>query len=489
MTFALVRMDKYLRIDRDPDTQTINVSGDRDVFVGNVKCNAFVQWIWKDNELTLSNDRYGIYPVYYIEDKNSFTVSTSISKLLTFLSNIAFDEDALSVFLRMPWMLGDHTLFEQIKAVPPGSHLTWNRIGFKIRSDGRPSSQALSIKRNEAVAVYAEYFQKAVENTLPASDSIVLPLSGGQDSRHILFELCRIEKRPDCVTAEFPPPLPNEDARIAAILAKKLELSHTLVKQPDERLKIEIIKNQKLGYVSVEHGWFSSMADYIYEKSYGHSYDGIAGDVLSARYPHNKVAHALFRSYKFEELADLLLGKETYGTNFLTEEYSLKLPRERAISFLADELRKHVTQVDPLASFEFWNRTRRTIAPSPLRFLDNINVVMPFLESNVFDFLYSLPVDVCKDGNFHRDTINYAFPQYADIPYAYDSSKIRFDSHSFKNLAKDLLFFSMSSRRSKVIRRTPLNLRCVRALVDKKYRQTVTEFSDESIFLMQLERL
>ena len=137
--------------------------------------------------------------------------------------------------------------------------------------------------REDVIATYAELFQKAVEKTMHSSGSSTVMLSGGRDSRHILFALCRAGNRPDrCTTAMYPSPHSNEDVRIAKLICEELSISHNVVEQPPEQLETEISKNHKLGFCSTEHGWFVAMAECLKRKTVN-AYDGIAGDVLSAR--------------------------------------------------------------------------------------------------------------------------------------------------------------------------------------------------------------
>ena len=50
-----------------------------------------------------------------------------------------------------------------------------------------PKPQSLS--RSAAMDLYAQVFREAVRRRIPDDRRWVLPLSGGQDSRHILFTL------------------------------------------------------------------------------------------------------------------------------------------------------------------------------------------------------------------------------------------------------------------------------------------------------------
>src|SRR3954454_854246 len=110
--------------------------GDARVSLGNRACGAFAEWNWSGQQLTLTNDRYGFSPIYYFRRDNEFAVSPSISKLLELVGDVELDDKAFSVFLRLGWLIADGTPFRSIRAVPPGSTLTWQRGKLKIDSAG-----------------------------------------------------------------------------------------------------------------------------------------------------------------------------------------------------------------------------------------------------------------------------------------------------------------------------------------------------------------
>lgn len=61
----------------------------------------FVEWSWDGNRLTVENDRYGFYPVYYYCNGDEICISPSIMRLLEEGAPRELDYTALSVFLRI----------------------------------------------------------------------------------------------------------------------------------------------------------------------------------------------------------------------------------------------------------------------------------------------------------------------------------------------------------------------------------------------------
>ena len=484
----LVFMEKFFRVKLSGGkTETF---GEAQASLGNKSCNVFAEWNWNGETLTLTNDRYGYYPVYYFCAGGEFAVSSSIRKLLEFVGDIKLDENAFALFLRLGSLIGEDTIFSSIRAVPPGSVLTWKNGDLKIDSKGIIETKPIRISRREAMETYAELFQKAIEKTAPTAEKFIVPLSGGRDSRHISFALCKANRRPSaCVTILHPPPRANEDARIARQVCEALNLEHILLEQKRPRFAAETDKNRRFGFTVYEHAWFLAMADFIDENPHA-VYDGIAGDVLSAGHFLTEKRLKLFQQGKFEELADDILEVEGYLPKLLSKDLYRTYSREKAVNHFIKELTRHAGQPNPVGSLFFWNRTRRCIAPGPFLLLgDSTNVIMPYLETDVFDFLAALPVEIFLDHRFHTETIAFAFPEYAQIPYEEKTAPLVFDTSYFRAFSRDIFRYSITKRNRKMANRMFFLSRYLRSVVDKNYSRTVADFGEQTIHLLQLERL
>jgi asparagine synthase (glutamine-hydrolysing) len=77
----------------------------------------YAGWTSAGRDVTLEQDRYGFYPLFsWITDARR-TIATDIPALLRAGAPRALDFDALSVFLRVGFFLGDDTPFRSIRAV------------------------------------------------------------------------------------------------------------------------------------------------------------------------------------------------------------------------------------------------------------------------------------------------------------------------------------------------------------------------------------
>ena len=95
----------------------------------------FAKWDWDGERLVVRNDRYGLYPLYYFQNGNTIAVSPSLIRLLMEGALAELDHDALSVFLRIGFFIGEDTPFDSIRAVPPEARWEWRGFPRSLPSD------------------------------------------------------------------------------------------------------------------------------------------------------------------------------------------------------------------------------------------------------------------------------------------------------------------------------------------------------------------
>lgn len=481
-------MDKYFFVERSSGLPV--AKGESTCRLGRRGSPAFFEWSWDGRKLEAANDRYGIYPAYYFSTEDRFAISPSIDLLVRLTGATEFDDDSFAVALRLGSNLGNDTMFRHIKALPPDSTLVWENGALSISSKPRPRFTPMLITRADAIMEYARRFRRSIESTMPMSGTTAIPLSGGRDSRHILFERLRMGPPPDaCLTIRRPPPAGNEDVRIAKLICEKVGVPHHEIAPQFDRFVAEKEKNVETGYSVQEHGWFVGLARFVGDR-WDTVYDGLAGDVLSAGLYLDPDRLRWFRDGDLTSLAESILGPEGYIPLILSSGSLSRFSRERASARLQIELAQHTDLPNPVASFYFWNRTRRCVALSPFRLLKSVpNVVTPYLEPDLFDFLSSLPAEMMLDHSFHTETIAYAYPEYSDIPYENkrQGHLQRRDGASFGH--NELCRLALSPRQQPVTRRSFFVSRWLLGRVSGSVRTSFDSFLEIATGLLQLERL
>ncbi len=227
----------------------------------------FATWRWDGSTLLAGNDRYGLQPLFYAVDGDGIALSPSLPRLLLEGAPADLDDAALAVFLRTGYFVGEDTAFRSIRALPPNARLTWS--GGKLRiTGGLPLPLPREMTRDEAVDAYIPLFREAVRRRLPTgapgAPELVMPLSGGRDSRHILLELVALGCRPGfCLTVRHHLPRVDQDAQFAAELAEALGLPQVVLDQTEPRLLAEQRKNLRTSFCSDEGTAFLALGDYL----------------------------------------------------------------------------------------------------------------------------------------------------------------------------------------------------------------------------------
>jgi asparagine synthase (glutamine-hydrolysing) len=388
----------------------------------------FAEWSWDGRRLTVRSDRYGASPLFYAQDGHGLSVSPSLLKLVEAGAPTGFDEAALAVFLRLGFFLGDDTPFRSIRTVPPNGTLVWNEGAVSI-SGGYRFVPPQRLSRDAAIDGYIDIFRQAMRRRPPAGDDVVVPLSGGRDSRHILFELCESGRRPRyTVTIPRYPPRSSEDERIAPLIARELGVPHVLLAQTEPRFTAELRKNWDTHLCADEHAWYVRMVDELTGKA-GTLYDGLGGALSVPNRFLSREGLALFEAGRMRELATLLLQSlsrsgEQFLIGVLRAPFRAALSFERAVDRFAEELERHRAAPDPIKSFNFWNRIRRELALVPYGMMRGVpTVYSPYLDHDLFDFLSSLPPEVmsptlsASDKSFHSEAVLRGYPRWAHIPF------------------------------------------------------------------------
>jgi asparagine synthase (glutamine-hydrolysing) len=417
----------------------------------------FAEWSWDGQRLTVRNDRYGFYPLFYHHSPGEICVSPSIATLVEQGATTELDASGLSVFFRLGFFLGEDTPFRGIRALPPNARFEWAGGELTNAGESRITTTPLPLSRDAAIDTYVDLFRQAIQRRPPGGEFAV-PLSGGCDSRHIVLELHAQGRRPAfCITTRRLPPHNDEDVRIATRLAKDLEIDHVVVDQPASRLTLEEEKNRQTHFCSDEHAWFLTVSDRLRGRV-DTIYDGIAGDVLSAGLflTPERVRHfAGGRSSEIAKslIASMAVNSEELLRSLLEPRLCVAAGRDIAIERLAREAERHLDAPSPAGSFFFWNRTRREIALAPYAIFSHVQTTYaPFVDHDVFDFLTALPSGFFLDHTFHAEAIRRAYPRFAHVPYADKNAPGTDERSHLRGFGRELAWRMLGKRPPRMMR-------------------------------------
>ena len=160
---------------------------------------AFALWDADQRTLFCARDRFGVKPLYYQWDGQTFAFASEPKALvLTQPRRITARAAAIRDLVALDWVDHDtHTFFEGVEQLAPGHVLTLGESGLAIRGWWAldPTRHAVGSPA-DWTARFAELFTDAVALRLRADVEVGSCLSGGMDSSAVVTTAARLRERP-----------------------------------------------------------------------------------------------------------------------------------------------------------------------------------------------------------------------------------------------------------------------------------------------------
>lgn len=223
------------------DTETLLAAMDR-FGVGETlkRCRgmfAFALWDRHDRLLYLARDRLGEKPLYYGWQHNSLLFGSELKALRSHPEFSAkIDRDALAELLRLGYVPGPSTIFQDIRKLPPGTYIAFgeNRrraepVSYWSLADAAVKGQLNPFLGSETEAIDAldQHLHKIIEGQRVADVPLGAFLSGGIDSSLVTAILqARSPHAVRTFSIGFNEPEYNE-APFAKAVAEHLGTQHT----------------------------------------------------------------------------------------------------------------------------------------------------------------------------------------------------------------------------------------------------------------------
>jgi asparagine synthase (glutamine-hydrolysing) len=397
--------------------------------------------------LSVANDRYGFYPLFYSDNEKVF-VFASEAKAVTRLSESGpvLNKAAVPEFFTFSFLLGDKTFFKNVQRMPPASIITYNH---GTNSTHRRQYWEFNIQQKKIEASkdclreFCRIMRKAVARQVQDRKQVGVFLSSGLDSRFVAA--FAHETGVPIITYTFG--TRNCLAqKIAAEVAERLGVENVFFEIPSDfiaKYAAEIVYRGD-GMIRIRDCHFISFLNEIRKRTSTVLLGVFGGDLCCPL-----------------SFSKRLLGLKTRKgiVDYLTRRYTTVLPieehRNAFTDFFWDETKG-------LVQSEFWetfDKTPELASPADIadyweyrnrepnyifHLFQHINWYLetrnPFLDNDLVDFLaFRLPVElkfreifnIKIDEVFFQKAINYCFPSLANIKTSHgnvppDSSFSRF---------------------------------------------------------------
>ena len=146
----------------------------------------FIVYLVSNDSVLIFNDVFGRLPLYYYQDENKLIVSRFLNFIVKCIESRKMDPMAISMFLLLGYMLGERTLFENIKQLRPCTLLKYS-FGkselVPLYSFNFEHKDNLNKTAPERLSELKELFSLSCKNRFRNNDENIVTLSGGLDSR------------------------------------------------------------------------------------------------------------------------------------------------------------------------------------------------------------------------------------------------------------------------------------------------------------------
>jgi asparagine synthase (glutamine-hydrolysing) len=157
---------------------------------------AFAIWDERSHKLFAARDRFGIKPFYYTEQNHRIFFASEAKALLPFLPDIRTDPSALAEYLTFQYTIGARTLFEGIKALPPGHTFVVSNGNVTTR---RYWDVQYEVDFDHSPRFFENRFQELVHDSMNVHLRSDVPIggyvSGGLDSGLVALLASRHDSR------------------------------------------------------------------------------------------------------------------------------------------------------------------------------------------------------------------------------------------------------------------------------------------------------
>jgi hypothetical protein len=451
----------------------------------------WAEWSWDGRELVARNDRLGFSPMFWFANGGCAGVSPSLAALLPHLPSHELDDDAISVFLRYRSYIGEDTPFRLVRALPAGATLRWSGGRAELTALGPVHFSPEPGSRRRRQPEYVRTVAAAIGRALASCPGrVALPLTGGLDSRLLLYSMLDLGRAPDlCLTVHQLPPRDDGDVEFARDLAGEVGVEHRELEQPPDRLAQQLRNLRRTHLCTHEHDFYIPVPDYLRRQGYEAFLDGIGGDLQAEPNYITQGQNRLMDAGRVEEAAASALG-EKYLPAALPQDLHQRWSRDRAIAHLAGHALPFQGDADPWGRFRFHSRTRRNVALLTWSLHQGGAVgLAPFLDRSVVELLGPIPWQELADRTFRVQVLADAWPHRRERPRSgADFSSV----HGWRALlayGRSVMRWAGSRAwRSPYLRPSFLPPRLLRAHVDQKAARELPSVCEVPVYLLELER-
>jgi asparagine synthetase B (glutamine-hydrolysing) len=404
---AQMLLRKYLELD---DEFPRSLDGSYVVFVADGRRKKFL----------LFNDYCASRPVFYGIQDGRFYFSPEakgVARMPGFDASV--DEDALVAFLMNGNALAEQTFYRNVKPLPPGTVLAIKneQLSRTISSIYSPCADAVDRGEDYYIETLSELLMKAVSKQLRNPSRVVVPLSGGVDSRLIAGCVSRLAREElHTITWGANETRAESDTVVARQVANFLHSDHHFARRESEHLQRDIGEMiYRVDGLNTDPAFHSNELSIMrrIREEFGGLYV-LRGEECFGPRPEARSDPEVLVAAGIAQLGDHLRVERLLSPSKLPEfrDHSAQI-----IQGLLDSC-PSVNFTDRRDHFYFATRIFHYHTRSAYCKRTIVDVRNPWLDREVLEFMQTVPVRYRDNKFLYKKTVQVMFPELMSIPIA-----------------------------------------------------------------------
>lgn len=394
-----------------------------------------VVWDRRARVLHHVGDRFGANRHYLLKQAGALHLACEVKALAPFLDQLTVDPAGLASMLNFGFHLGDLTLLRDVKCLPNARLILYRAAGDQLALDSYwtyPYAEPAAWRESEAELGEALYthLRQALKRRLRGANKILLPISGGLDSRAMAGLLAGSGFSGEVLAYSYGQGS-SRDVRYGRAIAKTLGYRHVTIPTPDDF----ITRHLEEAAWRFDAEW---SAELNWGPRYSHLHPSLGNTqgyrVLSGMFGDLILGEGAFvgeyrrlggdTPQSVERLLEVFFKcNQEYCPQAVTRSLFQQADAEAAyaaIQAIAYNTLQPFSAQRPFFALnrsEFLHRQRRHTATVAQSVEYDRRVITPFLDRDVVDFATRIPYPLLCGKTLYKHMIRDHLPAVAAIPY------------------------------------------------------------------------
>jgi asparagine synthase (glutamine-hydrolysing) len=191
---------------------------------------AFCIYDKQEQSFFVARDRFGVKPLLYCHDEDKFLFASEMKSMVSYGIDKTIDFEAVLGYLQLNYMPAPQTVFRSVKKLLPGHFIKVRKGSFEVRQYYSIPHEPIQPNQNydEAKATFKKLLETSVERRLVSDVPLGAFLSGGIDSSVVTGIASKLKPDLHTFSIGFRDEKFFDETDYARLVSKKFNTEHTV---------------------------------------------------------------------------------------------------------------------------------------------------------------------------------------------------------------------------------------------------------------------